>query len=71
MMQTFPDPTIAGPCQVQSSLNCTGEGIERLNPTDMLNVNTAFTSYTQMCLPCYEHQTDGFIAKAHGRSVTA
>jgi hypothetical protein len=70
-MNNLPNPNITGPCQVQSSALCTQEGIQRLNPTDMLNISTAFTSYTQMCLPCYERQSDLFIAKTHGRSVTA
>jgi hypothetical protein len=62
-----PDPNVTGPCQVQSSLNCTGEGIQRLNPMDMLNINTAFTKYVPCCLPCYERQSDLYIAKTHRR----
>lgn len=72
MTQTLPDPNITGPCQIQSSAFCKpSEGAQRLNPMDMLNVNTAFTSYTMCCLPCYERQSDLFIAKTHGRSVKA
>lgn len=68
----LPDPNTTGPCQVQASVLCRpSEGIQRLNPTDMLNISTAFTSYTMCCLPCYERQADLFIEKTHGRSVTA
>lgn len=71
-MNNIPDPNITGPCQVQSSVLCQpSEGSQRLNPTDMLNVNTAFTTYTLICPFCYEHQSDLFIAKTHGRSVAA
>ena len=68
----LPNPNVTGPCQIQSSILCKpSEGAQRLNPMDMLNINTAFTSYTMCCLPCYEHQADLFISKTYGRSVKA
>jgi hypothetical protein len=62
----LPDPNITGPCQVQSSPFCEpSAGAQRMNPTDMLEIETAFQGYVQICQPCYDHQADLFIAVRH------
>lgn len=63
----MPNPTITGPCQVQASPFCTSQGIQRLDPMDMLDSATAFARHVSACLPCYEARADMYLAKVHGR----
>lgn len=64
---TLPDPSITGPCQLQASPFCTGEGVQRLDPMQMLSAETAFKGYTSACQPCYDTNADRFVAERHGR----
>ncbi len=63
----MPNPTITGPCQIQASPFCTGEGIDRMDPMDMLDRATAFARHAPICLPCYEARSDMYVAEVHGR----
>ena len=60
-----PDPNITGPCEIQSSPFCDGQGRQRLNPTDMLQNATAFRAYAPICQPCYDHQCDVYLERTH------
>lgn len=64
----LPQANVTGPCQIQSSILCTGEGIQRMNPLDMLATDTAFRDYVSCCLPCYEANSDEFVRVSHGRA---
>lgn len=63
----LPDPTVTGPCQVQATFMCTGQAAgERLIPTSMLPDSLIKGPlYAPMCLPCYEHLADAYIAETH------
>lgn len=64
----LPQANVTGPCQIQSSILCTGEGIQRMNPLDMLARDTSFQGYASCCLPCYEANADEFVRVTHGRA---
>jgi hypothetical protein len=61
----LPAANVTGPCQLQASFLCTGEGIERLNPTDMLSPASSFRQYVTCCQECYDHQADAYVATVH------
>lgn len=61
----LPRSNVTGPCQLQATFACTGEGIERLNPTDMLSTSTSFQGYVTSCQECYDHQADAFVTAVH------
>lgn len=63
----LPDPNATGPCELQSSPFCTGQGAQRTNPMDMLDRETAFRDFVFACLPCYETNADRFVVQVHGR----
>ena len=63
----IPDPNVTGPCQLQASPFCTGEGIQRMDPMDMLQADTSFAGYVSACLVCYETRADLYIKEVHAR----
>lgn len=60
-MNNTPDPRIEGPCQTRLSFLCTGQGIERLDPRDMLTPETSFRTPKIQCLACYEMAADIYV----------
>ena len=60
-----PDPTVSGPCETELSFACTGEGIQRLDPRDMLTSETSFRTPRIQCLPCYEMAADIYLKESH------
>lgn len=60
-----PDPRVTGPCQLQASPFCTGEGIQRLDPMDMLDASTSFARHVSACLDCYEARADRYVKEVH------
>lgn len=62
-----PDPRVTGPCQLQASPFCTGEGIQRLDPMDMLDASTSFARHVSACLDCYEARADRYVKEVHAR----
>lgn len=62
-----PDPRVTGPCQLQASPFCTGEGIQRMDPMDMLDPSTSFARYVSACLDCYEARADRYVMEVHAR----
>lgn len=67
-----PDPTVTGPCQVQATFLCTQQAAgQRLIPTSMLpDALISGPLYAPMCLPCYEHLSTIYLSTLHrgGRS---
>lgn len=63
---TLPNPNVRGECQIQASPFCEpGAGRQRMNPTDMLQRDTAFQDYASICDSCYDHQADAYVAELH------
>lgn len=60
-----PDPTVTGPCETRLSFTCTGEGIQRLDPRDMLTSETSFRTPRIQCLACYEMAADIYLKESH------
>jgi hypothetical protein len=64
----LPDPSITGPCQIQSSFLCEpAAGVQRMNPMDMLLPETSFGGYTLICQACYDQLATLYVAGLHGR----